>query len=133
MLDYIANQLLPTSIFDSSQSCKFYVIFRTGSETATDFVASLLQLPAIARKANILIELSLLEFDPQLQQHIFLTFSMIEVEGIVKWLHHAEGTGKERVLCIHLDPSHIANPREIFNHLKEVILYTNFGLLSTMR
>ena len=45
------------------------------------------------------------------------------IEGIPKWLHHSEGTenGKERVLCIDLAFStHIENPKEIFNHLKEV-------------
>ena len=120
MLDCIANQLIPTSIFHSSQSCKFEVIFFTGSETAKDFVASLLQLLAIAHKSNILIELSLYESDPQ-QQHIFRTFPM-PIEGISKWLHHSEGTGKgkARVLCIKLPYDKIENPREIFNHLKEV-------------
>ena len=125
VLDYIANQLLPTSIFNSSQSCKFYIIFRTGSETATDFVASLLQLPAIVCKSNIMIELSLLEIDPQLQHPIFRRLTM-PIEVISKWLHHLEGTGKERVLYIHLGLTYIENPREIFNHLKEVIFYANF-------
>ena len=118
MLDYISNEVLPIPIFDPSQSCKFYVTFFTGSETATDFVASLLQLPAIARKSNILIKLRLLEFDPH---HIFRRLT-IPIERTAKWIHHSErtGKGKERVLRIHLGPSYIENPREIFNHLKEV-------------
>ena len=124
MLDYIGNQLLPTSIFHSFQSCKFHVIFRhIDSETAKDFVASLLQLPAIARKSNIMIELKLFEFEQQIQP--FRLFSM-PIEVIAKWLHHSEGTGKERFLRIDL-PSyiHFENLQEILNHLKEVNFYAS--------
>ena len=140
MLDYIANQLLTTSIFHSSQSCKFEVTFFTGSETAKDNVTSLLQLPAIAHKSNILIEFSLYEFDPQQQIQLFRTFPM-PIEGIAKWLHHSEGTGKgrERVLLIDLPLDTIENPREIFNHLKEVckfifnyIYYVLFSYLTKL-
>ena len=120
MLDYIANQVFPTSIFHSSQSCKFVVTFFTDSENAKDFVSSLLQLPAISRKPNILIKLRLYELDPQQLR----TFPM-PTEGIAKWLHHSEGTGKERVLCIDLGDK-IENPREIFNHLKEVNFLCKF-------
>ena len=123
MLDYIANQVLPIPIFDSSQSCKFNVTFFTGSETAKDFVVSFLQLPAIVRTSNIMIKSAFLEFGPQLQQHPIFPRLGIPTEVITKWLHHSnsEGIGKERVLCIHLVPFYIENPREIFNHLKEVI------------
>ena len=126
MLDYIANQVIPTPIFHSSQSCKFKVTFFTGSEYATDFVVSLLQLPVIVCKLNIMIEFYLLGLAPQQQQHISRTFPM-PIEGISKWLHHSEGTGKgrERVLCIDLSYDKIENPLEIFNHLKEVIFYAN--------
>ena len=120
MLDYIGNQLLPTSIFHSSQSCKFVVTFFTDSETAKDFVSSLLQLPAIVCKSNILIKLRLHELDPQ----PFRTFPM-PAEGIAKWLHHSEEMGKKRVLCIDLPFSIIENPWEIFNHLKEVNFSAN--------
>ena len=119
MLDYIANQVLPTSIFHSSQSCKFDATFLTDSEFAANFIASLLQLPAIAHKSNILIELCLFGFVPQQQQHIFRRYTM-PTEGIAKWLHYSKGTEKERVLCINLGPSYIENPRELFKHLKEV-------------
>ena len=123
MLDYIANQVLPTSIFRSSQSCKFDLTFFIGLETAPDFVSSLLQLPAISGKPNILIKLGLFELDPQ-QQIQLRTYSM-PIEGIDKWLHHSEGKAKERVLCIDLRVDKIENPREIFNHLKEVNFYAN--------
>ena len=125
MLDYIANQVLPTSIFHSSQSCKFKAYFLTDSEFAPNFIASLLQLPAIAHRANILIELCLRRFAPQQQQYIFRRLTM-PTDGIAKWLHHSEGTGRERVLCIHLGTSDIENLQEIFNHLKEVNFYANF-------
>ena len=131
MLDYIANQLLSTLIFHSSQSCKFDVTFFIGSETAPDFVSSLLQLPAIARKSNIKIELKLFELNPQQQiQLLFRTFPM-PTEEIAKWLHHSEGTGKERVLYIESECTNkIENPQEIFNHLIEVnfcaSLYSSF-------
>ena len=127
MLDYISNQVLPISILHSSQSCKFDVTFYTDSEIATDFVSSILQLPAIAHKSNILIELTLFEYVPQLLQ-FRRPFSM-PIEGTAKWLHHSEGTGngKERVLCINLPAGiPIENPREIFNHLKGVNFYANF-------
>ena len=128
MLDYIANQVLPTSIFHSSQSCKFVVTFFTDSESAKDFVSSFLQLPAISRKPNILIKLRLHELDPQPLR----TFPM-PAEEIAKWLHHSEEMGKKRVLCIDLPFSIIENPREIFNHLKEVnfcaSLYSSFIFL----
>ena len=82
--------------------------------------ASLLQLPTISRKSNILIELELFELDPQQLR----TFPM-PTEGIAKWLHRSEGMEKERVLCIDLLFSIIENPREIFNHLKEVNFYAS--------
>ena len=127
ILDYISMQLIPTPIFDSFQSCKFAVTFLTDSESATDFVASLLQLPAIVRKSKILIKLRVLEINHQQRMHMFRRLITIPIDAIANWLYRtAEGTQSERALSIDLSPDRIENTREIFNHLKEVNFYANF-------
>ena len=140
MLDYMANELLP--IFESAQCCTFDMIFRSDKLSARNFVASLLQLPAVVRKSNILVELKVPPFNSEaeaaarLQARLFnnnhlgghddghgqlyLPLSM-PVDSIASWLHNSEGARRERFLRLDKKFVGIENPVEIARHLKEVI------------
>ena len=103
MLDYMANELLP--IFESAQCCTVDTLFRSDKYSAANFVALLLQLPAVARKSNILVELKVPLVSSEAEaaaalehhHHLFLPLLM-PVDSIAKWLHNSEGTGHERFL-----------------------------------
>ena len=131
MFDYFANELLP--IFNSYNCCTIEARFKSDKESSTQFIALLLQLPAILSKTKISVQLIIPPFNQvpidlevahvqHPHPHPWLPFPM-PVEIIAEWLNHREGTANERFLYISKFPLGIENPQDIFYYLKEVFTH----------